>query len=317
MDYFDSIYGNDGAKELLRSSSEAGTLSHAYIIEGVPGSGRKSLARAALCTLAHDAEQARRISDGVCSDIYVIKRDEGRTLISVDSIREIRSRAWLSPAELDFRAFIIDGAQFMSESAQNSLLKILEEPPDSVYFFLICESGGALLPTVRSRAQTLRTELPTHELAEKALRASLPAALSAKGMPQGAFSIGQAIDILEGREKAQTDLAPAVTGLLDVLCGQRKADVITYSSQIPDDREGYIRFLTEFTRALRDMLFIKKGADDVEFFSDARECADYAAHFSAKNVSGKLRCVIGALENAEKFVNIKLSKTELLDKLWR
>ena len=47
----------------------------------------------------------------------------------------------------------------MSPAAQNTLLKILEEPPAGVYFLLLCTSAAGLLPTVRSRAPVLRMEL--------------------------------------------------------------------------------------------------------------------------------------------------------------
>jgi DNA polymerase-3 subunit delta' len=76
----------------------------------------------------------------------------------------LNQRAHYLPAEAPRRIFILTAANMMKEAA-NSLLKILEEPPDSVHILILAENPGELLPTIRSRCATVRLgALPPDEI---------------------------------------------------------------------------------------------------------------------------------------------------------
>jgi DNA polymerase-3 subunit delta' len=78
-----------------------------------------------------------------------------RTL-RVGSIRALEAEANYRPYEAAARVFIIDDAHKMNAASANALLKTLEEPPPSSHIFLVTSKPDALLPTIRSRVQTLR-----------------------------------------------------------------------------------------------------------------------------------------------------------------
>ena len=97
-------------------------------------------------------------------DVLIVPPDPPQLLIKLGQVRTLIQSAQYLPAEGPRKVFIITAANFMKEAA-NSLLKILEEPPDYVHILLCAENPGELLPTIRSRCATVRLGgLPVEEL---------------------------------------------------------------------------------------------------------------------------------------------------------
>ena len=97
-------------------------------------------------------------------DVLIVPPDPPQLLIKLGQVRSLIHSAQYLPAEAPRKIFIITAAAFMKEAA-NSLLKILEEPPDYVHLILCAENPGELLPTIRSRCAILRLgALPIEEL---------------------------------------------------------------------------------------------------------------------------------------------------------
>lgn len=88
-------------------------------------------------------------------DVLVIPPDPPQMMIKVDQVRKVIESIYYRPAEGRERVFIFTDSAFMKEAA-NSLLKVLEEPPDFATIFLLAENPGELLPTIRSRTMTLQ-----------------------------------------------------------------------------------------------------------------------------------------------------------------
>ncbi|MGH7240016.1 MAG: hypothetical protein ACREHG_08110, partial [Candidatus Saccharimonadales bacterium] len=126
------------------------------LLLGLPGSGKNSLAR-------HVGETLLKVND---LDKYpyalYIKPEEGKLDIGIDAIRQLNRFVSLkvaSDSTLNQVAIVRD-AQRMSIEAQNALLKLLEEPPPGTVLILTADNAQALLPTVRSRLQTISVALP-------------------------------------------------------------------------------------------------------------------------------------------------------------
>lgn len=83
-------------------------------------------------------------------DVMVVPPDPPQMLIKVDQVRQVIQTARYKPQEARRRVFIFVDSAFMKEAA-NSLLKILEEPPEFATIFLLTRNPGELLPTIRSR----------------------------------------------------------------------------------------------------------------------------------------------------------------------
>jgi DNA polymerase-3 subunit delta' len=87
-------------------------------------------------------------------DVLVIPPDPPQMMIKVDQVRRVINSIYFRPVEGRERVFIFTDSAFMKEAA-NSLLKVLEEPPEFATIFLVAENAGELLPTIRSRSMTL------------------------------------------------------------------------------------------------------------------------------------------------------------------
>lgn len=87
-------------------------------------------------------------------DVLVIPPDPPQLMIKVDQVRKVIGTIYFRPAEAKEKIYIFTDSAFMKEAA-NSLLKILEEPPEFATIFLLAENAGELLPTIRSRSSTI------------------------------------------------------------------------------------------------------------------------------------------------------------------
>src|SRR5579863_10335516 len=97
-------------------------------------------------------------------DVLVIPPDPPQMMIKVDQVRRVIETIYYRPAEARERVYIFTDSAFMKEAA-NSLLKVLEEPPEFATIFLLSENAGELLPTIRSRSMLFQLEaLPVDEV---------------------------------------------------------------------------------------------------------------------------------------------------------
>ncbi len=97
-------------------------------------------------------------------DVLIVPPDPPQLLIKLGQVRSLIHSAQYLPSEAPRKVFILTSASLMKEAA-NSLLKILEEPPDHVHIILCAENPGELLPTIRSRCAMVRLgALPVEEL---------------------------------------------------------------------------------------------------------------------------------------------------------
>jgi DNA polymerase-3 subunit delta' len=97
-------------------------------------------------------------------DVLVIPPDPPQMMIKVDQVRHVIDTIYYRPGEARERVYIFTASAFMKEAA-NSLLKVLEEPPEFATIFLLTENAGELLPTIRSRSMTFNLgALPSSEI---------------------------------------------------------------------------------------------------------------------------------------------------------
>jgi DNA polymerase III subunit delta' len=170
---FRSLVGHRRLTGLLARAASRGALPPSLIFEGPAGVGKRRVA-VALAQLLNcsspvaaspghaDAPDAcgecascRRIARGVHADVLVVSPGDTGS-IKVDQARQIVEQAAYRPFEGRRRVVIVDDADAMEVSAQNALLKTLEEPPPGSIFVLVTVRPDVLLPTVRSRCQRVR-----------------------------------------------------------------------------------------------------------------------------------------------------------------
>ena len=174
-----ALAGNQRIKDQLSQQERERGLSHAYILSGPAGSGRHVLARqlaaAMLCTGTGERPCGRcvpcqKAAKGIHPDLLVIAGPEEGKPITVDQVRALRADAYIRPNEGERKIYLLEHADRMNPSAQNAMLKLLEEGPAYAAFLLLAENGGGLLQTVRSRCEELAlTPAGELELLEEAM----------------------------------------------------------------------------------------------------------------------------------------------------
>ncbi len=135
----------------FKALADAKKLAHGYIFFGLGRAGKKVFA-SALARYLEESEFSER--GGVLSDAFQISPDEKGTL-GIDSIREVKNFLWQKPIYSAYRTVIIDGGEFLTDEAQNALLKVAEEPPPSALILLLIDDPERLRPTLQSRLQKI------------------------------------------------------------------------------------------------------------------------------------------------------------------
>ena len=281
----DLLYGNEQLKNYISGRIATSTLPHALIFEGPTGSGKLTLALACAALLC--PEYSDKIQNKLSLDVTVHEVESGKKSIGVSLIRDIRENAYIKPQELPCRIFIIRQAQLMTTEAQNALLKIFEEPPAGVYFFLTCDNASALLPTVRSRAPVLKMSVFTEtELTEYLVSTNKKAQYLANESPESfsmmirscSGSIGQAMEKL-GTPSAQTEtLRELSRELIDLLTNGKNDLILLFFVKNKLDRTELDLLLVQAEYAMRDMLKIKYSSpSELLYFSTVAQTEDYSS----------------------------------------
>ncbi len=220
-----ALIGQDEAVGHFDAALTAERMHHGWLLCGPRGIGKALFARLASHALLSGRESIatapddavwRRIGEGNEPRLTLIARrinektGKLRVQIDVEQIRDLRHSFSLSAGEGEWRCVIVDCAEEMNPSAANALLKLLEEPPERVAFFLVTHAPGRLLPTIRSRCRVLDFRpLEDGALARAvaALGVELPPAL----LPVARGSPGEAIRL------ASEDGAAIMAGIDAVL----------------------------------------------------------------------------------------------------
>lgn len=192
VSYWSEIVGQPEAVQALRRAADPeATPAHAWLITGPPGSGRSNLAyRFAAALIARDEGQRDTVYKQVRArthpDLAVLTTQAA--IIKIDAAREVVSSSYYAPAEGRYRVIVIEDADRMTEQTSNVLLKALEEPPERTVWVLCAPSEADLLPTIRSRARSLRLVTPSPARSPRCSRsatASTPRPLSVRpGLPR-------------------------------------------------------------------------------------------------------------------------------------
>ena len=169
-------------KKQLSAAAAEGLLSHAVLIEGEPGVGKRELAlwlcKALLCKSQNPpcghCSVCKKVDGGNHPDVEIYEGTGTARGFSIDKVREIKGSLWLAPNESDIKIYVLLDIQDMGVEAQNALLKSLEEPPEHVRFVMTCQNAGMLLDTIISRCTLYKLEPFSDEECALRLKKLLP-----------------------------------------------------------------------------------------------------------------------------------------------
>lgn len=280
------IIGHAKIQQLLQKSLINNKLAHAYLFSGPEHLGKSFVAeKFAASILCHDYQQqnqsqvkslpcnecifCQQFAKGIHPDVYNLKKEEAKKNISVEQVREMQKFLSLTSFLNSYKIAVIENAQNLSESAQNALLKVLEEPTPKTILILLANDANSLLPTISSRCQLIKfrplgEEDIFHYLINSGSTREQAKILTALSSGQ----IGLAVNYLEKPElynlylekMDQTlhffdqELAARFKNIENIF---KLAKNPTESANYFHDELGYWQLI------LRDMLFVKNNLDNL------------------------------------------------------
>jgi DNA polymerase-3 subunit delta' len=270
---------------MFRRTIERNRLAHAYLFAGPAGVGKqlfaRLLAQCLFCTEHTDAEleacgscpSCRQMQAGTHADLIAVGCPPGKRVLPIETflgVKERRGREGLChdlslrPMTADRRIAIVDDAHLMNAESANALLKTLEEPPPRAVLILIASQIDGLLPTIRSRCQTIRfAPLPvadvTELLLELELAGSADEAAGAASMSDG--SLEQARQLLDPELARLRETLYEGLAQVDFRRNELAAEIISQLDEIGGETAGIranalwvLRFCAEFYRQLASVL---------------------------------------------------------------
>lgn len=165
MGTFKDVVGHKDIINYIRNAVREDKVSHAYILNGERGAGKKMLANLFAATLlcekggpdpCNECHSCRQAESSNHPDIIKVTHEKPNS-ISVDDIREqVNNTIMIKPYQGPYKVYIIPQADMMTTQAQNALLKTIEEPPEYAVIMLLTENADTLLPTINSRCVMLK-----------------------------------------------------------------------------------------------------------------------------------------------------------------
>jgi len=338
---FDKLTGNNHIKEILRRLLATKRVPNSLLFAGEDGIGKKrfalELAKAFVCQNPKNSEacdicpacrRADRFAFPKFDDRDAFKKlifsehsDIGLVVpynknILVDAIRELETEANFRPHEAAARFFIIDDADKMNESASNALLKTLEEPAATSHIFLVSSRPDALLPTIRSRCQTVRfTPIDRQEIENYLLKtkefAPDDAALLAK-LSNG--KLGHALETDLGKFRERRDQMLKV--LESILIKENRAELLRVAEEMNDakNKDGYETSLEILQTLIHDVWVLKNNANEkilvnVDLARDLQKLAGQAE-------SKRLSAWLSEIENLREGLVVNLNRKIATDALF-
>ncbi len=318
---FAQILGHDRQKDILRRALGSGRLAHAYLFSGPDGVGKRlmalALVRGVFCREGAgcgDCLACRKVDHGNHPDLHLLEA-EGAS-IKIDQVRDLQRQMALRPLEAPRKVALVDGADRLSPSAANALLKTLEEPTGEALFILLTSRPEGVLPTIRSRCQ----RLPFGRLAPKLLRKTLIERLGldeVQGHLLAALSEGSFRKALgKDRElylEKRRELLKAVTALSpgSIL------PLFTLAGELAEDKERLPDILEILQAFYRDLILVRHGRPREELVNiDLMEKIEReASRESVTSLLRKLDALGACRRQLDRNVNRQLALEVLLLRL--
>ena len=314
MTGFSDVLGHEQTILHMKHAIEMDKVSHAYIISGEKGSGKKLLADLFARTLqcerkgtepcmeCQSCKQALSLNQ---PDIIRVMHEKPNT-ISVEDIRtQINGDIMIRPYSSPYKIYIVDEAEKLSVQAQNALLKTIEEPPVYAVLLLLTTNAGMLLQTIRSRCVILELKPVSSPMVKNYLMEQLEVpeyhADICTAFAQGNVGKAKRLALSDSFSEMLEHALHLVKYIHDMEVVDMISDlkrINTYKMEIND----YLDLLTVW---YRDVLMFKatRDADSLIFSHELISIREKAQKSSYEG----LECIIKSLEKAKIRLNANVN----------
>ncbi|MEH7108558.1 MULTISPECIES: DNA polymerase III subunit delta' [Bacillaceae] len=310
---------------MLKNSLVKNRVAHAYLFEGMRGTGKKEigmlLTKALFCEAlvggykpCESCNNCRRINHGNHPDVHVIE-PEGLS-IKVDQIRELQTEFSKKGVESLKKVYLLNHADKMSISASNSLLKFLEEPNARTTAFLLTEQPQKILPTILSRCQVLTFQpLPPQILIKQLIENGVkPGKAPILAHLTNSFDEALELNVDEWFAQAQK----IVVKLYEVLKKSPLEAMVTLQSDwFPHfkEKEQIQRGLDLLLLYLKDLLYIQLDKQEQVVFQESERLQQFALQTSRRRLSDQMSAVLDAKRKLQANMNPQLMMEQLVLKI--
>jgi len=332
---FDDFFGNASAQDVLGQMIASGRIPQTILLSGPEGIGKATLARRFAARLLGGVERIekddlslaqnadyiaerekwpadKRNDDPLLfathSDFVTFPPDGPLRQLSIPQMRSLKERARYKPLHGRYRVFLIDQIDRANEQAANSLLKILEEPPEHLILLLTAANPYDLLPTIRSRAIAFPlVPLAPAEMEEFARTRSLDDAARRIALARGSPGLALSLD-LEAYDRRRA----ATLTLLEVAAGIAPfAAWVTYSESAASRQEKLETLLRTAYGLLEDVLVLGQGGDGIRNV----DIRDRLQALAARIDFAWLRKAVAKVDESADLVRRNIQKNIALDAL--
>ena len=322
MGGFKDVVGHRDIIQYIQDAVQQKKVSHAYILNGQRGSGKKMLAKLFAMALQCESDKSEpcgecrsciQANNGNQPDIITVKHEKPAS-ISVDDIRtQVNGDIMIKPYSSPYKVYIIPEADLLTVQAQNALLKTIEEPPEYAVILLLTENADSLLPTIRSRCVMLKLRNIKDKLVKRYLMEQLQipdyqAELCA-AFAQG--NIGRAM--LLAKSEHFNEIKEEAIQLLKYIDEMELHEIVSAIKEINKYKLEVADYLDIITIWYRDVLLYKATADvNGLVFSDQLK---YIKERASKSSYEGIENILDAIEKAKSRIKANVNFDLLMELL--
>ncbi|WP_428910309.1 DNA polymerase III subunit delta' [Niallia sp. Krafla_26] len=312
--------------KMIRNSLIKKRIAHAYLFEGLRGTGKKEigllLAKSLFCMSpqedvipCEECINCKRINHGNHPDIHIVEPDG--LSIKKQQIQQLQEEFSKTGVETNQKLYIIHHADRMTVNAANSLLKFLEEPHKQTYAILITEQIQRMLPTILSRCQVLSFKpLSTKQFVKRQVDMGVRVE-KAPLIAQLTNNIDEALGLNDDEWFAQ---ARKIVVKLYEMLRRNSLEAMTF---LQDewfmhfkDKEQIDRGLDLLLLIFKDLLYIQIGKQEqTVFVHEVQKLEQYAFKISGRRLAAQMTDILEAKRKLQANMNTQLLMEELVLKL--
>lgn len=265
-----TLYSKEPVAAACRAMGRTGRFVHSYLITGPEGAGKKTAAVYLAMSLLCGNKTADSEPCGVCRECGRILRgqhpdfiwtEKKHTYFGVEEIRkDVVADCYTPPNDCDRKVYLLADCDGWSDSAQNALLKITEDPPDYGYFIFTAKTREIFLPTLISRSMLLEVHEAEIGDCEAALREHAANSPKKKNFTEDNISraarifggnIGCATEYLEGDGKL-AKAADAAISAAKAIADRNEYELAAVLGSFEKNRDGLRTVLEMLSKVIRD-----------------------------------------------------------------